>query len=175
MDVKLTREQLKILPRFGFKTPEDIDLIEEVMSRWGTKTFYNLGAIMGILSRTRYTSRVYEFNEVPKTGPIGKALKSEYPYGRRTSWMDHASRIHRKGEPRKWDTLVVSPYDFDKKDAEDLIRFCDKYNLTFHIGQSMMGNIYFPGHTLDIFIDSNDVIEERRQSRVSEKEAENLG
>ena len=143
----------KLKTNFGFD-PEDIELAKQIQEKWGAKAYYNLGAVMAVLSQEAWEEHGFKYgDDVPFTGWT-KCL-AEANFG---GWIDHLVKLKHPKENDGFH-VVSSPYGLEQKDLEQLISFCKEHDLIFKIfgvGRGDAGELYFPGHTIDIHIYKKD-------------------
>lgn len=170
------QEKSKLQTNYGF-TPDELeqaDKFVEMLESGKHGAYYKLGALMGVMSQRRFKEQdiKYVYNKRP-LGRLGTALDKRYgKYIRPSSWGDHESYLKVNGDSRTECTGVFSPYQLSLKDMKDIVTFCDEYDLDCEIA-GIIGELYFPGHAIDIWITANSVHQARRdrQEGINHKES----
>jgi len=143
----------KLKTNFGY-SPEDIELANQIVEKWGDKAYYNLGALMAVISQD-YWEEEGEFkygDRVPSTGWT-KCLVENFG-----GWRDHLVKMKHPKDKGGFH-VVSSPYGVHQRDLESLMALCHENGLEFNIygvGRGNAGELYFPGHTIDIHIYKKD-------------------
>jgi len=145
-------DENRLKMNFGF-SPEDIELAKQILDAWRDKAYYNLGALMAVISQENWKEAGFKYGDrVPERGWTKPLVENN------GAWKDHLAKLQHPKEEGGYH-VVSSPYGVHQEDLEQLIKICNENGLVFKImgvGRGNVGELYFPGHTIDIDIYKKD-------------------